>query len=95
MARMIPSTIHSSVRSGAERRLFKAIRDSPGTESWVVLHSLALAKHESKRRGEIDFLFLTPRKKDLRTIAMSLTILTVFLIFRPTISFRIRTVKSG
>lgn len=59
MARMIPATIHPSVRSGAERKLFSVIRDAPGTEAWVCLHSLGLAKHSSKRRGEIDFLLLT------------------------------------
>ncbi|MCC7083421.1 MAG: NERD domain-containing protein/DEAD/DEAH box helicase [Pirellulales bacterium] len=59
MARMIPSTIHPHVRSSAERRLFEVIRDAPGTEDWVCLHSLGLARHASKRRGEIDFLLLT------------------------------------
>jgi len=59
MAHMIPSTIHPSVRSGAERKLFGVIRDAPGTEEWVCLHSLGLARHTSKRRGEIDFLLLT------------------------------------
>lgn len=56
---MIPPTIHPSVRSGAERKLFEVIRDAPGTEDWVCLHSLAIAKHETKRRAEIDFLLLT------------------------------------
>jgi len=59
MARMIPTTVHPSVRSGAERLLFGVIRDAPGTEDWVCLHSLGLARHARKRRGEIDFLFLT------------------------------------
>ena len=59
MARMIPSTIHPHVRSGAERRLFEVIRDAPGTDDWVCLHSLGLARHARKRRGEIDFLLLT------------------------------------
>jgi len=56
---MIPPIVHPSVRSGAERRLFEHLRDAPGTEDWVCLHSLALAHHESKRRAEIDFLLLT------------------------------------
>src|SRR5260221_13781243 len=59
MARMIPSTIHPMVKSGAERRLYELLRDAPGTEDWVCLHSLGLARHASKRRGEIDFLLLT------------------------------------
>ncbi len=59
MARMIPATIHPNVRSGAERKLFCIIRDTPGTDDWVCLHSLGLARHSRKRRGEIDFLLLT------------------------------------
>jgi hypothetical protein len=59
MARMIPPRIHPTVRSGAERKLFAVIRNASGTEDWVCLHSLALARHESKRRGEIDYLLLT------------------------------------
>ncbi len=56
---MIPATIHPRVRSGAERLLFDIIRDAPGTGDWVCLHSLGLARHATKRRGEIDFLLLT------------------------------------
>ncbi|MEO1615585.1 MAG: NERD domain-containing protein [Planctomycetota bacterium] len=59
MARMIPPTIHPEVQSSAERRVFDWIRDSPGTEDWICLHSLGLSEHDSKRRGEIDFLLLT------------------------------------
>ena len=59
MARMIPGTVHSSVRSGAERRIFKIIETSPGSDGWVCFHSLGLARHETKRRGEVDFVILT------------------------------------
>lgn len=59
MARMIPGTIHPNVQSMAERKLFNAFRDAPGTDDWVCLHSLGMARHLSKRRGEIDFLLLT------------------------------------
>ena len=59
MTRMIPPTIHSSVQSHAERRMYEVIRDAPGTEHWVCLHSLGLAHHETKRRGEIDFVLLS------------------------------------
>lgn len=61
MTRMIPSTVDPSVRSGAERKLFTLFRDAPGTEEWVCLHSLGLARHATKRRGEIDFLLLTKK----------------------------------
>ncbi len=59
MARMIPPTIHPDVTSSAERRLFDWIRSAPGTDDWICLHSLGLSEHDSKRRGEIDFLLLT------------------------------------
>jgi hypothetical protein len=59
VARMIPPLIHPAVRSAAERKMFAVIRDAPGTDDWVCLHSLALARHEAKRRGEVDFLLLT------------------------------------
>ena len=59
MTQMIPTTINSTVRSGAERRLFKIIRDAPDTDHWVCLHSLGLARHQKKRRAEIDFVLLT------------------------------------
>jgi hypothetical protein len=61
MSRMIPATIHSSVRSGAERRLFKIIAETPGSHHWTCLHSLGLARHDRKRRGEIDFFLATPQ----------------------------------
>lgn len=57
---MIPNTIHSGVKSNAERKVFDLIRDAPGSEQWVCLHSLGLAHHAKKRRAEIDFLLLTP-----------------------------------
>lgn len=56
---MIPPTIHPNVQSNAERKLFQVIRDSHQTDDWICLHSLGLAKHSTKRRGEIDFLLLT------------------------------------
>jgi hypothetical protein len=59
MTRMLPPTIHSSVQSRAERRIYEVIRDAPGTEHWTCLHSLGLAHHERKRRAEIDFVILT------------------------------------
>ena len=59
MTTMIPPVVHSAVRSGAERRLFRIIRDAPGSKNWVCLHSLGLARHEYKRRAEIDFCLIT------------------------------------
>jgi len=61
MAVMIPAVIHSDVSSSAEKRIFRLLRDVPNTEDWIVLHSLGLAKHHTKRRGEIDFLVICSR----------------------------------
>lgn len=58
---MIPSTIHPSVRSTAEKRLFRILQHAKGTEEWICLHSLALARHARKRRGELDFVILAPQ----------------------------------
>lgn len=55
---MIPALVDSSVTSQAERRLFNVIKEASGTESWVCLHSLGLARHQTKRRGEIDFVII-------------------------------------
>lgn len=56
---MIPPLIHPTVQSAAERKMFAVIQNAPGTDDWVCLHSLALARHDAKRRGELDFLLLT------------------------------------
>lgn len=56
---MIPATIHPNVRSGGERRIFATFENAPGTDGWVCLHSLGLARHARKRRAEIDFLLVT------------------------------------
>lgn len=61
MARMIPQTIHPDVKSNAEKRIFSLLRDAPGTKDWVILHSLGLSRHQTKRRGEIDFVILCNR----------------------------------
>ena len=59
MAKMIPVTVHPDVRSGGERRIFALMRDAPGTDTWICLHSLGLARHPYKRRAEIDFLLIS------------------------------------
>ena len=61
MSTMIPATIHPDVKSSAEKKIFKLLRDADNTDDWVVLHSLGLARHLEKRRGEIDFLVLCHR----------------------------------
>ena len=60
MTRMLPSRCSPDLKSCGERRVFSALRDDPGTEVWVCLHSLGLARHVRKRYGEIDFVVLVP-----------------------------------
>ncbi|WP_444898359.1 NERD domain-containing protein [Microbulbifer sp. VAAC004] len=61
MARMIPQTIHPDVKSSAEKRMFRLLKDAPNTDNWIIIHSLGLSRHQTKRRGEIDFVILCDR----------------------------------
>lgn len=60
MARMIPSVISPDTKSTAEKRIFKWFSEAEGTDNWIVLHSLGLAKHVTLIHGEIDFLVIAP-----------------------------------
>ena len=60
MARMIPPVMNASVSSDGERKLFIQFKSAPGTENWVVLHSLDIARHRSQVSGEIDFVIIIP-----------------------------------
>ncbi len=62
MSRMIPEFIDASVKSGAERKVFTWLKESPKTEDWVVLYSERIADHVRLIQGEIDFLILAPNK---------------------------------
>lgn len=59
MARMIPSEMGEDVRSDAERKLFRRIREGLGND-WTALHSVGLARHEHKPWSEIDFVLVGP-----------------------------------
>jgi Nuclease-related domain/UvrD-like helicase C-terminal domain/Uncharacterized conserved protein (DUF2075) len=58
MAKMYPD--YCVTDSPGERKLFTFLRESPKTEGWVVLHSLHIARHISKTKGEADFVVLVP-----------------------------------
>ena len=60
MATMIPSVISPDVKSTAERRIFKWFQEAPGTDNWIVLHSLGIASHNRVVYGETDFFVLAP-----------------------------------
>lgn len=59
MARMLPPTIGEDAPPG-EHAVFAALRDAPGTDDWVVLHSLEIAHHVSQVQGEADFVIVAP-----------------------------------
>jgi len=56
---MIPPDCPSETPAG-EAILFHKLKDDPGTEGWVVLHSLELRRHRTKSEGEIDMVILAP-----------------------------------
>ncbi len=58
MALMIPDYIHSDCKSHAEKKLFQRFQTEL-PDDFIVLHSLALAKHQKKLRSEIDFLIIS------------------------------------
>lgn len=60
MALMIPSVISPEVKSSAERKIFEWFQNAPGTDKWIVLHSLGIATHNKVIYGETDFLVLAP-----------------------------------
>ena len=60
MAVMIPEYISPDTKSAAERKIYRWFKEAPGTEDWIVLHSLGIAKHETVIEGEVDFLALVP-----------------------------------
>lgn len=61
MAIMIPSVISPEVKSNAERKIFEWFQNAPGTDKWIVLHSLGITTHSKVIYGEIDFLVLAPK----------------------------------
>jgi hypothetical protein len=59
MAKMIPPTFSSNTPLG-EIEFFKKLRDDPGCDGWVALHSLDLKRHLTKTEGELDMVILVP-----------------------------------
>ena len=59
MAKMIPPHWHDKTPS-SERRVFDLLQNGPGTEEWVVLHSLNLKQSGTRPYGEVDFVALIP-----------------------------------
>lgn len=62
MAIMIPSVISPDVKSNAEKHIFKWFQKAPGTEDWIILHSLGVSNHKKVIHGEVDFFALIPER---------------------------------
>ena len=60
MAVMIPSAISPEVKSNAEKHIYEWFANAPGTEEWIVLHSLGIVNHNKYIHGEVDFFVLAP-----------------------------------
>jgi Nuclease-related domain/UvrD-like helicase C-terminal domain/PhoH-like protein len=56
---MMPPFCHRDAPPG-ERALYDELAGSSATENWIVLHSLALAKHVRQTEGEADFVVIVP-----------------------------------
>lgn len=59
---MIPPDIHPGCASPGEHEIFRRLKDSPGTQNWIVLHSLDVSNHLKRISGEIDFVVIVPSK---------------------------------
>ena len=57
---MIPSYLSPDVISRGEKEIFEILSSSPGTEDWIVLHSLNIPQHLTRPHHEIDFVVLAP-----------------------------------
>lgn len=58
MVRMIPNFISDSVKSNAEKKLFKMFSETATTGNICILHSLGLADHLNNVFGEVDYVVL-------------------------------------
>lgn len=59
--RMLPSAPHRSLKSDAERRIFRLLAATEGSGGAVAYHSLNISRHDYKIVGELDFVILTSR----------------------------------
>ena len=60
MARMIPEHLSEATKSRAEEKLFRLFQQMSETDDWVIMHSVAIAKHPPQSQGESDFVVLIP-----------------------------------
>ncbi|NEW42777.1 AAA family ATPase [Nocardia cyriacigeorgica] len=59
MARLVPPFFPEDSSPG-EQSVYRALANGPGTDDWVVLHSLNIAEHVRNPEGEADFVVIAP-----------------------------------
>lgn len=57
---MIPPVIGDETPSPGERLVFERLCTDPGTDGWLVLHSLDVPRHRRQIAGEVDFVIGVP-----------------------------------
>lgn len=57
---MIPPGFDPAQTPPGEQALFGALKNEPGTDDWIVLHSLDIPDHRRQIEGEMDFLVIVP-----------------------------------
>lgn len=57
---MIPPTVSHDLRSPGEQDMFLRLKQDPGCDNWIVLHSLDIANHVRQVQGEADFVVIVP-----------------------------------
>jgi len=57
---MIPSAIPRFCSSPGEKDIFARLKNEPGTNDWIVLHSLDISHHVRQVAGEADFVVIVP-----------------------------------
>ena len=63
MATLIPNILKESSQSRGETLIFNYFKKDQGvSKDWIILHSLYIAQHRKKKRGEADFILLIPNK---------------------------------
>ncbi|MCL2489493.1 MAG: NERD domain-containing protein [Propionibacteriaceae bacterium] len=56
---MIPAYFPTTAPPG-EQAVYRALASAPGTDRWIAMHSLAIAKHVRQVEGEADFVIIAP-----------------------------------
>jgi hypothetical protein len=62
MPKMVPPYINTRIENYGESLVFDLLKNAPGTEDWIILHSYNLPSIATSLGREIDFLALIPNK---------------------------------